>query len=59
MYTKAYSEYMAYSGTFRAVEIFNQFQARYPGITQEQFMNILNLLQADSGMFRTLAYVDT
>ena len=37
---------MAYSGIFRT-------------ITQEQFMQILNLIQADSGIFRTLAYLGT
>ena len=44
MYIKAYSEYMAYSGIFRMVDIFSQFQTRYSGITQEQFMHILNLI---------------
>ena len=44
MYIKAYSEYMAYSGIFRTVDIFSQFQARYSGITQEQFMHTLNLI---------------
>ena len=44
MYIKAYSEYMVYSDIFRTVDIFIQFQARYSGITQEQFMNILNLI---------------
>ena len=44
MYIKAYSEYMAYSDTFRTVDIFSQFQARYSGITQEQFMHTLNLI---------------
>ena len=58
MYIKAYSEYMAYSGIFRTVDIFSQFQARYSGITQEQFMHILNLVLADSDIFRTLAYLD-
>ena len=58
MYIKAYSEYMAYSGIFRTVDIFSHFQARYSGITQEQFMHILNLVLADSDIFRTLAYLD-
>ena len=49
---------MAYSGIFSIVGIFNQFQARYSGITQEQFMHILNLVLADSDIFRTLAYLD-
>ena len=40
MYIKAYSEYMAYSGIFRTVDIFIQFQAHYSGINQEQFMYI-------------------
>ena len=44
MYIKGYSEYLACSGKFRTVEIFSQFQARYSGITQEQFMHILNLI---------------
>ena len=44
LYIKAYSEYMAYPGIFRTVDIFSQFQAHYSGITQEQFMNILNLI---------------
>ena len=35
---------MAYSGTFRTVDIFIQFQARYSSITQERFMHILNLI---------------
>ena len=42
MYIKAYSEPMAYSGIFRTIYIFSQFQhggfqARYSWITQEQF----------------------
>ena len=32
---------MAYSGIFRTVDIFIQFQTRYSGITQEQFMNLI------------------
>ena len=44
MYIMAYSEPMASSGIFRTVDIFSQFQARYSGITQEQFMHILNLI---------------
>ena len=35
---------MAYSGIFRTADIFSQFQARYSGIIQEQFMHILNLI---------------
>ena len=58
MYIKAYSEYMAYSGIFRTVYIFSQFQTHYSGITQ-QFMRILNLIWTDSGIFRTLAYLNT
>ena len=59
MYIKAYSEYMAYSDIFRTIDILTQFQAHYSGITQEQFKNILNLIKTDSGIFRTLAYLDT
>ena len=44
MYIKAYSEYIVYSGTFRTADIFSQIQAHYSGITQEQFMHILNLI---------------
>ena len=46
MYIKAHSEYMAYSGMFRIVDIFSQFQALCSGITQEQFMHALNFIQA-------------
>ena len=42
MYIKSYSELMVYSDIFRTIGIFSQFQARYSGITQEQFM--LNML---------------
>ena len=59
MYIKACSEYMVYSGIFRTVDIFKQFQARYSGVTQEQFMHILKLTLAASGTFRTLVYLDT
>ena len=44
MYIKAYSETTAYSGIFRTVDIFSQFQAHYSDITQEQFKHILNLI---------------
>ena len=44
MYIKAYSECMVYLGIIRAGDIFSQFQARYSGINQEQFMHILNLI---------------
>ena len=44
MYIKAYSDDMAYSGIFRTADIFSQFQGHYSGITQEQFMHILNLI---------------
>ena len=46
MYIKACSEYalMAYSGIFRTGDIFRQLQAHYSGITQEQFMHILNFI---------------
>ena len=43
MYIKAYSEHIAYSSIFRVIDIFSQFYVRYSGITQEQFMQILNL----------------
>ena len=46
MNIKAYSEPMAYSGIFGTIDIFSQFQARYSGITQKQFMHILNLIYA-------------
>ena len=59
MYIKAYSEYMAYSDIFKTGDIFSQLQAHYLGITQEQFMFILNLIQTDSGIFGTLAYLGT
>ena len=59
MYIKAYSEYMAYLGIFRTGDIFSQLQAHYSSITQEQLMHILNLIQADSGIFGTLAYTGT
>ena len=59
MYIMAYSKPMAYSGIFRTVVIFSQFQANYSGITQEQFMHILNLIKAGSDIFRTLAYLGT
>ena len=58
MYIKEYLEYMVYSGIFRTVDIFSQFQARYSGFTQEQFMHILNFIWADSGIFRTKAYLE-
>ena len=57
IYIKAYSEYMAYSGIFRTVDIFSQFQACYSGIAQEQCMHILNLIQADSDILRALAFL--
>ena len=44
MYIKAYSEYMAYWGILRTVDMFRQFQEHYSGITQEQFMHILNVI---------------
>ena len=47
---------MAYPGIFRTVDIFSQFQAHYSGITQEQFIYTLNLIQVESGVIRTLAY---
>ena len=50
---------MAYSGIFRTIDIFSQFLACYSGITQEQFQHILNLIQADSGIFRTLTNLGT
>ena len=45
MYIKEYSEYMAYSDIFRTGDIFNQLHVHYSGITQEQSMHILNLIQ--------------
>ena len=48
---------MAYSGIFRTVGIFSQFQAHYSGITQKQFICILNLVEADSGILGRLAYL--
>ena len=42
MYIKTYSEPIAFSGIFRTIDTFSQFQARYSGITQEQFMHIMN-----------------
>ena len=59
MYIKAQSELMVYSGIFRTIDTFSQFQARYSGITQDQFMYILTLIYADSDIFRTLAYLGT
>ena len=59
MYIKAYSELMVYSRIFRTIDIFSQFQARYSGITQDQFMLILKLIHTDSGTFRNLAYLGT
>ena len=59
MYIKAYLQPIAHSGIFRTIDIFSQFQARYSGVTQEQFMQILNLIQTDSSIFRTLAYLGT
>ena len=44
IYIKGYSESMAYSSIFRSIDIFSQFQTRYSGITQEQFLHILNLI---------------
>ena len=45
MCIKAYLEHMDYSGIYRAIDIFSQFQARYSGITLEEFMHILNLFR--------------
>ena len=52
MYIKAYLEPMNYSGIFRTIDIFSQFQARYSGIIQEEFMHILNLF------WQTQAYLE-
>ena len=41
---RVYLEPMAYSGIFGTIDMFNQFQANYSGITPEQFMHILNLI---------------
>ena len=59
MFIKAYSELLVYLGIFRTIDKFSQFQARYSGITQDQLMFLLNLIQADSGVFRTLASLGT
>ena len=59
MYIKAYSEYMAYLDIFITGDIFSQLQVHYSGITQEQFMHILNLIWVHSGIFRTLVYIGT
>ena len=59
MYIKAYSESLAYSGILRTANIFSQLQSRYSGITQKQFMHTLNLVEADSDIFRTLVYLGT
>ena len=59
MYIKAYSELLIYLGIFSTIGKFSKFQARYSDITQDQFMLILNLIQADSGIFRTSAYLGT
>ena len=42
IYIKAYSEPMAYSAILRTIDIFRQFQT--VSVSQEQFMNILNLV---------------
>ena len=39
---------------FRTGDIFSQLHANFSGITQEQFMHILNFIYADSGIFKTL-----
>ena len=57
MYIKAYRKPMAYSGIFRTGDIFSQFQVHYSGITQEQFIHILNFVYADPGISKTLAYL--
>ena len=59
MYIKAYSELLVYLAIFRTIGKFSQFQARYSGITQDQFVFILALIQIDSSVFRTLAYLGT
>ena len=59
MYIKAYSEYMAYLGIFRTGNIFSQLQTHYSGITQDQFLLILNLIYAESDIFGTLVYIGT
>ena len=50
---------MSFLGIFRTIDMFCHFHSRYSGITQEQFINILILLLADSGIFGTLAYSGT
>ena len=50
---------MIYSGIFRTIDMFSQFQARYSSITQKQFMLILSLIQADiskTGLFRRVMF---
>ena len=34
----AYLETMTYLGIFKIVDIFSKFQARYSGVSQEQFI---------------------
>ena len=59
MYIKIYSEPTPYSDICRIIEMCSLFQASYSGINQEQFLHILNLVQADSGIVITLAYLGT
>ena len=59
MYMKTCSEPMAYSGIFRTVDIFCQFEAHYSGITHEHFMHIPKLIYDDSGIFKTPTYLGT
>ena len=59
MYIKIYSEPTPYSDICKIIEMCSLFQASYSGINQEQFLHILNLVQADSGIVRTLAYLGT
>ena len=59
MHIKAYSELLVYLAIFRTIGKISQFQARYSGITQDQFMLILAVIQIDSSVFRPLAYLRT
>ena len=45
---------MVYSSIFRTVDL---DVSSYSGITQEQFMHIVSLIQADPEIFSNLAYL--
>ena len=59
LYVNACSKPIVYSGMFKTIVIFSQFQGRCSSFTQEQFMHIQNLFLADSGIFRALDYLRT